>query len=71
MGAGVLSEHYPIGIQAVRWHILPVDSSISCLEEGEIESSRHLLLECPLFAGSILKNLGSITHGLKSPGPHT
>ncbi len=35
----------------------------SCMEEGEVETSRHFLLHCPAFARLRLKHLGNHTFG--------
>lgn len=44
----VLTGHCPIGIQTVSLKILTEASCLYCMEEGEVETSRHFLLHCPL-----------------------
>ena len=60
---GVLTGHCPMGTHAVRLRILPDGSCQSCMEEGEVETSRHFLLHCPAFARLRLKHLGNHTFG--------
>ena len=60
---GVLTGHCPMGTHAVRLGVLPDASCQSCMEEGEVESSQHFLLQCPAFARLRLKYLGNHTFG--------
>ena len=58
---GVLTGHCPMGTHAVRLRILPDASCQSCMEEGEVETSRHLSPPLSGFARLRLKHLGNHT----------
>lgn len=59
----VLSGHFPIGIHAVRLKLLSDASYQSSLEEGQLKTHKHFLLDCPGFANQKLNHLGSLTFG--------
>lgn len=60
---GVLTRHRPKGIHAVWLEILPGVSCQSCMDHGEVETSRHYLLHCLVFSRLRLKHLGNHTFG--------
>ncbi|XP_067624733.1 nuclear factor of activated T-cells 5 [Eurosta solidaginis] len=50
MVIGGLTGHCPMGIHAVRLNILEIPSCCSCMEDDEVESLNHFMLDCPAFA---------------------
>lgn len=53
---GVLDEFFPIDIYAAKLKMLQDRAGQSCMEEREVESSRHFLLHCLAFAILRLKH---------------